>query len=104
MFRFSRKRRRRSRSKLVMERTYKEKEAIIGFHLKSPLEVYRRLTFMMLDADIVAVSPPLRRSKCKVRPTRVQKRSDEIKKKPEHSRISIDRKRPADIDEHLAGG
>jgi len=31
--------------------------AIIGFHLKNPLEGYRRLTFMMLDADIVAVSP-----------------------------------------------
>ena len=26
-------------------------------HLKNPLEGYRRLTFMMLDADIVAVSP-----------------------------------------------
>jgi len=34
-----------------------EKEAIINFHLKNPLEGYRRLTFMMLDADIVAVSP-----------------------------------------------
>ena len=34
-----------------------EKLAIIGFHLKNPLEGYRRLTFMMLDADIVAVSP-----------------------------------------------
>jgi len=34
-----------------------EKEAIIGFHLKNPLEGYRRLTFMMLDADLVAVSP-----------------------------------------------
>ncbi len=31
--------------------------AIIDFHLKNPLEGYRRLTFMMLDADIVAVSP-----------------------------------------------
>jgi hypothetical protein len=30
-----------------------EKEAIIGFHLKNPLEGYRRLTFMMLDADVV---------------------------------------------------
>jgi len=28
-----------------------EKEAIIGFHLKNPLEGYRRLTFMMLDAE-----------------------------------------------------
>ena len=34
-----------------------EKEAIIEFHLKNPLEGYRRLTFMMLDADAVAVSP-----------------------------------------------
>src|SRR5246500_3800963 len=34
-----------------------EKEAIIEFHLKNPLEGYRRLTFMMLDADVVAVSP-----------------------------------------------
>ena len=34
-----------------------EKQAIIGFHLKNPLEGYQRLTFMMLDADIVAVSP-----------------------------------------------
>jgi putative transposase len=34
-----------------------EKQAIIGFHLKNPLEGYRRLTFMMRDADIVAVSP-----------------------------------------------
>jgi hypothetical protein len=34
-----------------------DKQAIIGFHLKNPLEGYRRLTFMMLDAGIVAVSP-----------------------------------------------
>ena len=34
-----------------------EKEAIIGFHGKNPLEGYRRLTFMMLDHDVVAVSP-----------------------------------------------
>jgi putative transposase len=34
-----------------------EKQAIISFHLKNPLEGYRRLTFMMMDADIVAVSP-----------------------------------------------
>jgi hypothetical protein len=33
-----------------------EKQAIIGFHLKNPLEGYRRLTFMMLDADIVGES------------------------------------------------
>ncbi|HKW26273.1 MAG TPA: hypothetical protein VJN48_10845 [Terriglobales bacterium] len=34
-----------------------EKEAIIEFHLQNPLEDYRRLTFIMLDADVVAVSP-----------------------------------------------
>jgi hypothetical protein len=34
-----------------------EKEAIIGFHRNNPLEGYRRLTFMMLDAEVVAVSP-----------------------------------------------
>jgi putative transposase len=34
-----------------------EKKAIIDFHLTNPLEGYRRLTFMMLDQDIVAVSP-----------------------------------------------
>ena len=32
-----------------------EKEAIIAFHGSHPLEGYRRLTFMMLDADVVAV-------------------------------------------------
>jgi len=34
-----------------------EKQAIIGFHRNNPLEGYRRLTFMMLDRDVVAVSP-----------------------------------------------
>src|SRR6266446_1226743 len=34
-----------------------EKPAIIGFHLKNPLEGYQRLTLMMLDPDIVAVGP-----------------------------------------------
>jgi transposase InsO family protein len=34
-----------------------EKRAIIDFHLQYPLEGYRRLTFMMLDANVVAVSP-----------------------------------------------
>lgn len=33
-----------------------EKEAIIRFHFDHPLEGYRRLTYMMLDADVVAVS------------------------------------------------
>jgi hypothetical protein len=34
-----------------------EKEAIIRFCNDNPLEGYRRLTFMMLDQNIVAVSP-----------------------------------------------
>jgi putative transposase len=34
-----------------------EREAIIRFCIDNPLEGYRRLTFMMLDRDIVAVSP-----------------------------------------------
>jgi putative transposase len=34
-----------------------EKQAIINFYLEHLLEGYRRLTFMMLDKDVVAVSP-----------------------------------------------
>lgn len=34
-----------------------ERQAITRFALENPLEGYRRLTFMMLDRDIVAVSP-----------------------------------------------
>ena len=34
-----------------------EREAILGFQEEYPLEGYRRLTFMMLDRDVVAVSP-----------------------------------------------
>jgi len=34
-----------------------ERQAILDFHERYPLEGYRRLTFMMLDQDIVAVSP-----------------------------------------------
>ena len=34
-----------------------EREAIVNFAVNNPLEGYRRLTFMMLDQDIVAVSP-----------------------------------------------
>jgi transposase InsO family protein len=34
-----------------------EKQAILEFHDRHPLEGYRRLTFMMLDDDVVAVSP-----------------------------------------------
>jgi putative transposase len=34
-----------------------EKQAILDFHDRNPLEGYRRLCFMMLDQNIVAVSP-----------------------------------------------
>ncbi len=34
-----------------------EKQAIINFHKQHPNDGYRRLTFMMLDANVVAVSP-----------------------------------------------
>jgi putative transposase len=34
-----------------------EKQAIVDFHARYPLEGYRRLTFMMLDANVVACSP-----------------------------------------------
>lgn len=34
-----------------------EKEAILSFHQEHPEEGYRRLCFMMIDADVVAVSP-----------------------------------------------
>lgn len=34
-----------------------EREAIIAYYRQYPLEGYRRLAFMMLDAEVVAVSP-----------------------------------------------
>jgi hypothetical protein len=34
-----------------------EKREIIAYHEKHPLEGYRRLAYMMLDEDVVAVSP-----------------------------------------------
>ena len=34
-----------------------ERDAIIGYFIKHPDEGYRRLTYMMMDGDIVAVSP-----------------------------------------------
>ena len=37
--------------------TDEEQQAIIRFHYEHPLEGYRRLTYMMMDADVVAVSP-----------------------------------------------
>ena len=37
--------------------TPEEQQAIIAFHDRFPLEGYRRLTFMMIDQDVVAASP-----------------------------------------------
>ncbi|MEL6897391.1 MAG: DDE-type integrase/transposase/recombinase, partial [Planctomycetota bacterium] len=37
--------------------TQDEKDAIVAFHDAHPLEGYRRLTYMMIDADVVAASP-----------------------------------------------
>jgi len=37
--------------------TDEERQAILDFEEQYPLEGYRRLTFMMLDRDVVAVSP-----------------------------------------------
>lgn len=34
-----------------------ERDAIVNYHLKHPLDGYRALTYMMLDEDVVAVSP-----------------------------------------------
>ena len=37
--------------------TAEERATIVAFHAGHPLDGYRRLTFMMLDQDVVAVSP-----------------------------------------------
>jgi len=37
--------------------TVEEQQAIIAFHERFPLEGYRRLTFMMIDQNVVAASP-----------------------------------------------
>jgi putative transposase len=34
-----------------------ERQAIVEYHARHPLDGYRRVTFMMLDDDVVAVSP-----------------------------------------------
>lgn len=37
--------------------TPEERQAILAYHARHPLDGYRRLAFMMLDADVVALSP-----------------------------------------------
>ena len=34
-----------------------EKQAVVDYHRRHPLEGYRRLAFMMLDEDVAAISP-----------------------------------------------
>jgi putative transposase len=44
-----------------------EKQAIMAYYHEHPLEGYRRLTYMMMDDDIVAVSPRALASGCGLR-------------------------------------
>jgi hypothetical protein len=37
--------------------TDEERRRILDFHAQHPLDGYRRITFMMLDQNVVAVSP-----------------------------------------------
>ncbi len=46
-----------NRQKVFFENGTAAKAAIRAFHQEHPLEGYRRLTLMMLDADVVACSP-----------------------------------------------
>ena len=55
----------------------RERDAIIEYYDQHPLDGYRRLTFMMLDADVVAVSPSTT-----YRVLREAKRLDRWNKKP----------------------
>ncbi|MDA1140450.1 MAG: IS3 family transposase [Planctomycetota bacterium] len=75
-----------------------EKTAIIDFHDENPLEGYRRLTFMMLDRDVVAVSPSsvyrvLREagllSRWKAKPTSKGKGFKQPEKPHEHWHVDI---------------
>ena len=34
-----------------------ERQTIVSFYAEHPLEGYRRLTYMLMDADLVAASP-----------------------------------------------
>ena len=56
-----------------------EREAILTFYAEHPLEGYRRLTYMMMDADVVAASAAtvyrvLQRAGCLARWNRSEKR------------------------------
>jgi putative transposase len=75
-----------------------EKKAILNVHTGHPLEGYRRLAFMMLDANVVAVSPSsvyrvlcdaglMRRHNCK--PSLKGKGFDQPAKPHEHCHVDV---------------
>jgi len=75
-----------------------EREAIVAFHAKHPLEGYRRLTYMLMDADLVAVSPAtvyrvLKQAGCLARWNRPESRKGQGFQQPlaphEHWHIDI---------------
>lgn len=75
-----------------------ERDAILAFHARHTLEGYRRLTFMMLDADVVAVSPTTTwrvlskagvLDRWKQRPSRKGKGFDQPLKPHDHWHIDI---------------
>jgi len=75
-----------------------EREAILAFHAEHPLEGYRRLTYMLMDADRVAVSPAtvyrvLKRAGCFARWNRAESRKGQGFQQPlaphEHWHIDI---------------
>ena len=75
-----------------------EREAIVAFHAEHPLEGYRRLTYMLMDADLVAASPAtvyrvLKQAGCFARWNRAESRKGQGFQQPlaprEHWHIDI---------------
>jgi putative transposase len=75
-----------------------ERKAIVAFHAQHPLEGYRRLTYMLMDADLVAASPAtvyrvLKRAGCLERWNRSESRKGQGFQQPlaphEHWHIDI---------------
>jgi transposase InsO family protein len=75
-----------------------EREAIVAFHWQHPLEGYRRLTYMLMDADRVAASPAtvyrvLKQAGCFARWNRAESRKGQGFQQPlaphEHWHIDI---------------
>jgi transposase InsO family protein len=69
-----------------------EKQVIISYYIEHPLEGYRRLTFMMLDENVVAVSPSS--------VYRVLKKEGLLKRKRGDSKKGSGFKQPLDPHEH----